>query len=304
MAYESIKKPASTFVPVQKKATVSAPPGMMGQQQETSVPSGQEQTLSTKPATDDDWLMKSGLFTGQHLLQRLSSPVSESSESELATGLGQVEQSEEETVQGSETAIPHSRSADAHGGSLLPTPHSLPLQAKLTIGDPGDKYEQEADRVASQVVKQINSPDAAQSTQGQSVQRQEEPVEELHAKPSISDLQRSPFPLEVQREAMPAQEELQAKSILQRREAIAGGEATNDLDTAINSARGRGQALDAGLQRSMGQAMGADFSGVKVHTDAQSDQLNQSIQAKAFTTGQDVFFRQGRMIPQVRVGRN
>jgi hypothetical protein len=53
----------------------------------------------------------------------------------------------------------------------------------------------------------------------------------------------------------------------------------------------------------MGQAMGADFSGVKVHTDSQSDQLNQSIQAKAFTTGQDVFFRQGAYDPGSREGQ-
>jgi len=312
MAYDSKKKPASMVVPVQKKARVSAPPGMRGQQQETSVPSGQEQTQSNKPATEDDWLMKSGLFTGQHLLQRLYSPVSESSESELATGLGMVEQSQVETVPGSETAIPHScsdvrrslsRAFDDHGESNLPTPQSLPLQAKLTIGEPGDKYEQEADRVASQVVEQINSPASAQSTQGQSVQRQEGAEEELQRQPSISILQRSQLPQEVQREAMPEGEELQASSLLQRREAIAGGEASTDLDTAINSARGGGQPLDAGLQQSMGQAMGADFSGVRVHTDAQSDQLNQSIQAKAFTTGQDVFFRQGAYDPGSRGGQ-
>lgn len=139
---------------------------------------------------------------------------------------------------------------------------------------PGDKYEQEADRVASQVVEQLYAPASAQSNQGQSVQRQEE-----------------------------KKEELQAKSILQRREEIAVGEASTDLESAINSARGSGQPLDAGLQQSMGQAMGADFSGVKVHTDAQADQLNQSVQAKAFTTGQDVFFRQGAYQPGSRGGQ-
>lgn len=49
--------------------------------------------------------------------------------------------------------------------------------------------------------------------------------------------------------------------------------------------------------------MGADFSGVKVHTDAQADQLSRSIQAKAFTTGQDVFFRQGAYEPGSRGGQ-
>jgi hypothetical protein len=157
---------------------------------------------------------------------------------------------------------------------LLAGRSTTKVQAKLTIGQPGDKYEQEADRVASQVVEQIHAPASAQSTHGQSVQLQEEKKEELLNKP-----------------------------IRQRQEAITGGLASTDLASAINRARGSGQPLDAGLQRSMGQAMGADFSGVKVHTDSQSDQLNQSIQAKAFTTGQDVFFRQGAYDPGSREGQ-
>ena len=53
----------------------------------------------------------------------------------------------------------------------------------------------------------------------------------------------------------------------------------------------------------MVSAMGADFSGVKVHTDAKSDKLNKSIQAKAFTTGRDVFFRQGEYNPGSQGGQ-
>ncbi|WP_257236722.1 eCIS core domain-containing protein [Nostoc sp. 'Peltigera malacea cyanobiont' DB3992] len=159
-----------------------------------------------------------------------------------------------------------------------------PIQAKLTIGEPGDRYEQEADRVAAEVVRRINAPASA----GRSVQRQEEAEEEIRAKPEITGLQRMKEP----------EEKLQAKLTLQRREAIAGG-----VESTINRARGGGQPLDAGLQQSMGQAMGADFSGVRVHTDTQSNQLNQSIQAKAFTTGQDVFFRQGKYQPGSRGGQ-
>ncbi|MEA5516994.1 DUF4157 domain-containing protein, partial [Nodularia sp. UHCC 0506] len=104
----------------------------------------------------------------------------------------------------------------------------------------------------------------------------------------------------------PEEEELQMKpeiTSLQRREAIGGGEASTDLDTAINSARGSGQKMADNIREPMEQAFGADFSGVKVHTDGQSDQLNQSIQAKAFTTGQDVFFRQGAYEPGSRGGQ-
>ncbi len=281
MAYEQVQKPSSSFVPVKTKVSEFALSASRVQAKDDTAGEQEQIPKVSTPATDANWLMKHPLFKGNQFLQREVAPASESESLE----------SEEETLQRQEE------------GNATGTPYSLPVQAKLTIGEPGDKYEQEADRVASQVVKQINSPEAASSSQGQSVQRREEPVEELQRQPSISDLQRTPLPLEVQREAMPAEEELQAKSILQSREAIAGGEASTDLDTAINRARGGGQSLDAGLQQSMGQAMGADFSGVKVHTDAQSDQLNQSIQAKAFTTGQDVFFRQGEYNPGSRGGQ-
>ncbi len=167
----------------------------------------------------------------------------------------------------------------------------LAIQAKLNIGKPNDKYEQEADATASKVVQHINS-----RSQEQSVQRQEsmEEEEELQMKP-ISKIQRQ--------ESMEEEEELQMKSVLQRRENVEGGEASQDLESSIQSARGSGQSLDANLQAKMGQAMGADFSGVRIHTDSQSDQLNQSIQAKAFTTGQDVFFRQGEYNPSSTSGQ-
>ncbi|MFO0308669.1 MAG: DUF4157 domain-containing protein [Pseudanabaena sp.] len=148
----------------------------------------------------------------------------------------------------------------------------MAIQTKLAIGEPNDKYEQEADATAARVVQQINSSIPSQS---QPIQRQE----------------------------MEEDEELQMKPLVQRSENIGGGEASTDLESAIQSARGSGQSLDANLQQSMGQAMGADFSGVKVHTDSQSDQLNKSIQAKAFTTGQDVFFRQGAYEPSSRGGQ-
>ncbi len=166
------------------------------------------------------------------------------------------------------------------------------IQAKLSIGEPNDKYEQEADATASKVVQQINSPAHDKSVQKQEAMEEEE---ELQMKP-ISSIQRE--------ESMEEEdEEVQMKPLVQRRENLGGGEASTDLESSIQNARGGGQSLDSNLQSKMGQAMGADFSGVKVHTDSQSDQLNKSIQAKAFTTGQDVFFRQGEYNPSSKNGQ-
>ncbi|NEO83833.1 MAG: DUF4157 domain-containing protein [Spirulina sp. SIO3F2] len=138
------------------------------------------------------------------------------------------------------------------------------LQAKLSIGQPNDKYEQEADRVARDVVQRLHTPIINAAEPG----------------PTIN-----------------------LKSYVQRSSALTGGEASSELESSINRAKGGGQALDAGLQQSMGSAMGADFSGVKVHTDSTSDQLNQSIQARAFTTGSDVFFKEGEYNPSSKGGQ-
>lgn len=158
-------------------------------------------------------------------------------------------------------SVPVSLTPIAHFHDFTQVPvYSPTIQAKLTIGSPNDRYEQEADRVAAQVVQQLQRP--------ASIQRQDE-----------------------------LDETIQAKSLLQRPDSIVTGEASTQLASEIDRQRGGGQSLDVGLQQSMGLAMGADFSRVRVHTDSQSDQLNRSIQAKAFTTGQDVFFRQGTYNP-------
>ncbi|MEH2171822.1 eCIS core domain-containing protein, partial [Nostoc sp.] len=107
----------------------------------------------------------------------------------------------------------------------------------------------------------------------------------------------------LQRQEVPEdEEELQMKSMVQR-QAKAGMPAAPDLEASINQARGGGVAIADNIREPMEQAFGADFSGVKVHTDGQSDQLNRSIQARAFTTGQDVFFRSGEYNPGSRGGQ-
>ncbi|HEY9835147.1 MAG TPA: DUF4157 domain-containing protein, partial [Stenomitos sp.] len=149
-----------------------------------------------------------------------------------------------------------------------------PIQAKLTIGQVGDKYEQEADETAQRVVDQMNAPAPQQSTQGESLQREEMPEEELQMQPMV-----------------------------QRKSDVGGMDATPDLEASIQQAKGGGQPLSDNIREPMEKAFGADFSGVKVHTDTTSDQLNQSIQAKAFTTEHDIFFRQGAYDPDSRGGQ-
>ena len=52
----------------------------------------------------------------------------------------------------------------------------------------------------------------------------------------------------------------------------------------------------------MEAAFNTDFSGVRVHADARANALNASIQARAFTVGQDVFFAGNEYRPATRRG--
>lgn len=72
-----------------------------------------------------------------------------------------------------------------------------------------------------------------------------------------------------------------------------------DDDTAdrINRERGGGQALDGNVQAKMSESTGQDFGDVKVHTGPESHALNEQLSAKAFTTGSDIFFREGAYDP-------
>lgn len=78
---------------------------------------------------------------------------------------------------------------------------------------------------------------------------------------------------------------------------------TPEVEQAIHGARGGGQPLDTGARAQLEPAFGADFGGVRVHADGQADTLNRALSARAFTTGQDIFFKQGEYNPGSSGGR-
>lgn len=161
------------------------------------------------------------------------------------------------------------------------------VQPKLTIGEPGDPYEKEADKIATEVVRDMHVSGGAVNAKedaGVSIQKKALEEEELQMKPSLS----------ASGQMMPS---------VQLSEDSGSGEAPADFESAVNAAKGSGQTLDEDTSEQMGSAMGSDFSGVKVHTDSNSDQLSRSIEARAFTTGSDIFFRKGEYDPGSKPGQ-
>ena len=61
--------------------------------------------------------------------------------------------------------------------------------------------------------------------------------------------------------------------------------------------KGGGSSLDDGVRQKMESSLGYDFSGVRVHTGGDAANAAKSVQAQAFTVGQDVVFNDGKYDP-------
>lgn len=72
-----------------------------------------------------------------------------------------------------------------------------------------------------------------------------------------------------------------------------GGTVSAGLHSAIVSARSDGHGLPGDVRRTMEGALGADLSGVRLHTGPRADEAAARMSARAFTVGSDVFFRGG-----------
>jgi hypothetical protein len=195
------------------------------------------------------------------------------------------------------------------------------IQAKLSVGPAGDRYEQEADRVAAAVMRHIR-----EASSGEHVQISSESNDRVQPMrrgdrieiPVGGDLQgadgggvrgrvRAKSAVAVVR-SLDSAVRLPRVSRVQAKAATAtigteGGALDADTNSKIRRATGSGKPLEDGVRRSMEGGFGADFSAVRVHDNAGADDLNQRIQAKAFTTGSDIFFRQGEYKPASTSGQ-
>jgi len=76
---------------------------------------------------------------------------------------------------------------------------------------------------------------------------------------------------------------------------------TSPVKDVVDS--GGGTPLDRDTRGSMESRLGADFSDVRVHTDARASESAQSVQAHAYTVGSDVVFQSGKYAPQSDSGK-
>lgn len=146
------------------------------------------------------------------------------------------------------------------------------IQAKLSMGAPDDPYEREADQMADTVMRMIEPS---------FIQRQCATCDhdKINRKPLFSSI--SPI--------------IQMKS---------ENTASESVNQGIQAGKGSGSPLQNTSRSFMESRFGADFSNIRIHTGADSIQMNSELNAQAFTVGHDIYFNEGKYQPDSNHGKH
>ncbi|MBV7532843.1 DUF4157 domain-containing protein [Chitinophaga sp. sic0106] len=167
------------------------------------------------------------------------------------------------------------------------TPFFVPagIQPKLVVNPPDDPYEKEADAVADKVTAM---PDLTRS--------QLPPF----FSPAANAVQRKCAHCE--EEELMQQDESEDAIPVSRKEKTGEVTAGDDVATTLQQTKGGGAPLPDNTRAHMENAIGADFSNVKIHTGSTAVQLSEQLNAHAFTHGSDIYFNQGTYSPGSKQG--
>ncbi len=217
--------------------------------------------------------------------QQASSAVKTSLLKNSAAKQVQVEDNHQQLDKAKQSSFQHDFSQVSVQSSYVPL-----IQPKLIIGKPSDRYEQEADRVAEQIM-QMPASGAVSSTHS-SIQTQFPSIQPLRTAETPS-LQR-----ESEEQEEDDEEQVQAKSYPGK------SPTTNStVQAQLASSSSGGQLLPHATRAFMESRFGRDFSSVRVHSDDNAASMNRQLNAKAFTHRQHIYFGNGQYHPQTRTGQ-
>lgn len=147
-------------------------------------------------------------------------------------------------------------------------PASRAAQTRLSLSEPGDKFEREADALAEQVCGSGTKMNRASPTGANAF--------ESNSKPERQTVQRLP----------------------------SGSSSSSHPGAGVQGvATSNGQPLDTGTLAFMQSRFGHDFSRVRVHTDGEAAVSAQAVNARAYTQGEHIVFGRGEYEPQTNEGR-
>lgn len=150
------------------------------------------------------------------------------------------------------------------------------IQPKLTVNNPGDDWEKEADEIADKV---LHAPGAGHPSS--------------FFTPAGGSLYRKCAHCE----------EEEKKRVQRKESGLTSANENGGLESYVSGLDGKGQPLSAESNSFFGSRMGRDFSEVRVHTGADAARSAASIQALAYTTGNNIIFNTGQYSPGTNDGK-
>jgi hypothetical protein len=183
----------------------------------------------------------------------------------------------------------------ACGGTCPRCQNKLPIQTNLTVSQPGDPYEQQADRMAEQV---MHLPPL--SATGPAIQRKcsvcSYPSEEEHG----LGAGKAPFGQSCDSAPATGRDEEEAEPALAMRKSESGATLAPTWRWAqrLSQTKGSGQALSPEARSFFELRLGHEFNQVRVHHGEHASNLAGELGAEAFTNGADIYFKSGRYDPR------
>lgn len=201
-------------------------------------------------------------------------------------------------------------------GGGCPRCKKSPIQAKLKISEPGDKYEQEADRIADEVMRM---PEPGLQRHGT-----KSPAEHLLLQRACSACSREVKPEDTEAisimtkgldggscdsvpddESMMGQEDDEelATTVMAKPATGSLNGSAHSLERLLSQSRGGGNPLSGTVRSFMESRFGRDLSVVRIHTDRDAVRMAKALNAEAFASGRDVYFGEGRYSPSTTTGK-
>ena len=131
------------------------------------------------------------------------------------------------------------------------------VQPKLKIGQPGDKYEQEADSVAERMMRMSATETMQMQPEEEEDSLQMKPVNEQFVQMTCKECDK--------------------EEILQTKSEYGNDYASPEISKQIEISKANGTTLPSNINRFMSSAFGNDFSGVNIHTDSNASMMNHKL---------------------------
>jgi uncharacterized protein DUF4157 len=149
------------------------------------------------------------------------------------------------------------------------------IQAKLTVGQPNDVYEKEADSVADKVVQRLSEPGQGMVQTCAACDREKK----IHRMPG-------------------------GGLGTGKTDSAAGQAAPSRIESSLSASKGSGSPMTANTRMEMEDSFGVDLGHVRIHRDNSAVQMSKDLNAQAFTHGSDIYFNSSKYDERSKTGKH